>query len=187
MEIDIAAPPRRTTFAGSLARSYAALFVVGLPLAAVMLTPGLMRSRVEFLPGVSKIGIFAFLALSVALVLAAPVVSAVVDPAPGWRRDTVRRVGRALRRELPRRWWLRLGEAALIFLGSQLVGGMLAWMIPYIWRDEAGTGWVLHHPNYALQAVSMYLVIVLAAAWFGTRLRALARQHTLVDHGTPLS
>ena len=57
-----------------------------------------------------------------------------------------------------------------LFVVAQLFGRAVAWMFPYIWRNETDSGWVLSYPSYALQAVSMYLVIALAAAWFGTRI-----------------
>ena len=79
----------------------------------------------------------------------------------------------------------------MIFIASQLTGGFIAWMMPYIWADPASPEdhvvWVLHYPNYATQAVSMYLVICLAAAWFGTRLRQLALGIEFMDNGRPVS
>lgn len=67
----------------------------------------------------------------------------------------------------------------------------MTWMMPYIWAEPASTDghviWVLHYPNYATQAVSIYLVICLAAAWFGTRLRQLALGIDFVDQGQPVS
>ncbi|MFD4324392.1 hypothetical protein ACFWQC_07145 [Nocardioides sp. NPDC058538] len=194
MEIELS-PPRTTTdsvtFTGALLRCYVATLLVGAPLAALLLTPGLMRSRVALVPGITSFGITAFLVLSFLLIAVAPRVSARVAPGAGWRPGLVRKVGPALRRELPRQWWGRAGEALLIFVASQLTGGFIAWMMPYIWADPASpedqVTWVLHYPNYATQAVSMYLVICLAAAWFGTRLRQLALGIDFVDHGQPVA
>ncbi|WP_328529127.1 hypothetical protein OG984_26785 [Nocardioides sp. NBC_00368] len=194
MQIELS-PPRTSagslTFAGALLRCYLAALVVGAPLAALLLTPGLMRSRVALVPGITSFGIAAFLALSFFLIAVSPRLSARVAPGVGWRPGLVRKVGPALRRELPRQWWGRAGEALLIFVASQLAGGFIAWMMPYIWADPASPEdhvvWVLHYPNYATQAISMYLVICLAAAWFGTRLRQLALGIEFVDNGRPVS
>ncbi|SDL01617.1 hypothetical protein SAMN05428985_108104 [Nocardioides sp. YR527] len=194
MKIELS-PPRATTesltFAGALLRCYVAALLVGAPLAALLLTPGLMRSRVALVPGITSFGIAGFLVLSFLLIAVGPRLSARVAPGAGWRPGLVRKVGPALRRELPRQWWGRAGEALLIFVASQLTGGFIAWMMPYIWADPASTDdhviWVLHYPNYATQAISMYLVICLAAAWFGTRLRQLAVDIEFVDHGQPVS
>lgn len=172
--------------ASPLARTWLACLLAGLPLAAVMLTPGLMRSRVELAPGLSAFGIMAFLVLSWLLICCAPVLSARSAPFPGWRPGTALRVSRALRRDLAGPWWRRAGEALLIFVASQLAGGAVAATIPYIWRNEADTAWVLHYPNYAIQALTMYAVITLAAAWFGNRVRQLAQGVELVDNGEPL-
>ncbi|MEK8225585.1 hypothetical protein NKG05_04825 [Oerskovia sp. M15] len=57
---------------------------------------------------------------------------------------------------------------------------------PYIWRNDTDTGWVIDYPNYALQAVAMYMVICLAGAWFGTRLRQLALRAEHLEHDLPL-
>lgn len=194
MKIELSPPRAATeslTFAGALLRCYAAALLVGAPLAALLLTPGLMRSRVALVPGITSFGITAFLMLSFLLIAVAPRLSARVAPGAGWRPGLVRKVGPALRRELPRQWWGRAGEAVLILLASQLTGGFIAWMMPYIWADPASSEdhvtWVLHYPNYATQAVSMYLVICLAAAWFGTRLRQLAIGIEFVDNGDPVS
>lgn len=194
MQIELSPPRTATgplTFAGALLRCYLATLVVGAPLAALLLTPGLMRSRVALAPGITSFGIAGFLVLSFLLVAVAPRLSARVAPGAGWRPGLVRKVGLALRRELPRQWWSRAGEALLIFIASQLTGGFIAWMMPYIWADPASPEdhviWVLHYPNYATQAVSMYLVICLAAAWFGTRLRQLALGIEFVDNGRPVS
>lgn len=187
MQIDISAPRRTTTFASALARTYLVCLLAGLPLAAVMLTPGLMRSRAELAPGLSALGIALFLGLSWLLIAYAPVLSARSAPFPGWRPRTAMRVSRALRRELGAPWWRRAGEALLVFVASQLAGGAVAATIPYIWRNEADTAWVLHYPNYAIQALTMYAVIVLAAAWFGHRVRQLAQGVELVDNGQPLA
>ncbi|MFE6506893.1 hypothetical protein ACFVDI_10010 [Nocardioides sp. NPDC057767] len=194
MQIELS-PPRTAagslTFAGALLRCYLAALVVGAPLAALLLTPGLMRSRVALVPGITSFGIAAFLVLSFLLIAVAPRLSARVAPGTGWRPGLVRKVGPALRREVPRQWWGRAGEALLLFVASQLTGGFIAWMMPYIWADPASPEdhvvWVLHYPNYATQAVSMYLVICLAAAWFGTRLRQLALGIEFVDNGRPVS
>jgi hypothetical protein len=164
-----AAVPR--SFASALGRTYAAMLVVAAPLLALLLTPGLMRSRVAWFEGSSWLGIIGFEVLSLLTVLGSVAVSAAVAGAAAqWRPRTAWASSRDLRRRRPGRWWRLLGEAFGWFLASQLVGGYLAWLVPYIWRDSTG-GWVLDYPNYAMQAIGMYLVICFAAAWFGTRIR----------------
>jgi hypothetical protein len=169
--------PPTASLVTALVRTYLATLVIGLPLAAVMLTPGLMRSRVAYLPGLSWLGIVAFLVLSALVVATSIMVSARVAPADGWRMSSVRAASRSMRRSQPRKWWQRVGEAALIFAASQLFGGYIAWLMPHIWPASSSTAdtsvWELSYPNFATQAVTMYLVICLAAAWFGTRIRQL--------------
>lgn len=186
MRIDIADKPATLPFSSALGRAFGLTIVFGIPLAALMLTPGLMRSRVALAPGITTAGLFAFVALTVLLIALSPLISSIIAPGPGWRPRVALRVSRALRWTLPGAWWLRAGEASLIVAASQMVGGFLAWMMPHIWRNDDNTGWVLHYPNYVMQAIPMYLIICLAAAWFGTRLRRLALDADLVDAGRPL-
>jgi hypothetical protein len=166
-------------FAGALVATWGAMLVVAAPLAAVMLTPQLMRSRVEAAPGLSWLGISLFLALSAASVAIAPAVSARVAPAPpAWLPGNARAATRALRRQAPGLWWRRAGEFAAVFVCSQVAGGYVAWLMPHIWRapataDRRDPGWVLDYPNYATQAVVMYGIICLGSAWYATRVRQL--------------
>ena len=163
-------------FASVLGRTYAAVLVLGAPLQALLLTPGLMRSRAAWFQGSSWIGIIGFEVLSLVYVLTSVIVSAAVARSDGWTPSTAWAASRRLRRERPRRWWRMAAEAFGWFCASQLVGGYLAWLMPYIWRDASGEGWVLSSPNSATQAVGIYIVICFAAAWFGTRIR-----HEVVD------
>ncbi|MBC2931581.1 hypothetical protein [Nocardioides sp. zg-1228] len=111
-------------FVSALIRTYAAMLVVAAPLLALLLTPGLMRSRVAWFGGSSWIGIVGFEVLSLLAVLASVVVSAAVAGAAGrWRPRTAWARSRDLRRRRPGRWWRLAGEAFGWFLASQLVGG----------------------------------------------------------------
>jgi hypothetical protein len=149
-----------------LARTYGASLVANLPILAIMLTPQLMRSRA----GSETV-------LVVAAVVAAPEVSAWAAPSGPWRPGRARALVRDLIRTDRRTFLLRLAEFGAIYVAGQAVGGIAAWLMPYIWSNpdfgvDPGAGrWVLHYPNFAVQAVSMYLIVCLATAWYAVRLR----------------
>ena len=180
--------PRRSSSSRALLVTWLAMLIAAAPLAAVMLTPQLMRSRVEALPGLATLGISLFLLLGAAGVVLGPLVSAAVAPATGWTTRTVATSVRQLRRRDPWAWRRRLAECLLIFVASQLVGGGIAWWIPHFWRDTTAAGgaddgrWVFSYLNYAVQAVTMYMIVCFGYAWYATRLRGLAAGAPRDDH-----
>jgi hypothetical protein len=104
-----------------------------------------------------------------------------VAPAGGhWRPGAARARVRALRREDRRGYSVRLAEFAVLYLAAQGVGGLVAWFRPYIWDNPAfgsdpdAERWVFSYPDFALQAVCIYVLVCLATAWYAGRLRQLA-------------
>lgn len=158
------------TAARSLPVLVAAFAVVDLPLLALLLTPQLMRSRVEAWPGASTAGIAVFVLLPFVVLWLAPAVAATVRPAPGWTPRTAQRaVGRLVRRR-PRTWARLLGEYLLLLVASQLLGGLVAALLPHFRRDPATPdAWLFSYPPYALQAVLMWSVLCVAHAWYAAR------------------
>lgn len=158
----------------------AAMIVVNAPLAALMFSPQLIRSRVEAWPGVAAWGVTALVVLPFVTLWLAPVVSARVDRSTGIEPARALRVVSALARRHRVAWWTRFGEWLGLLVVAQLVGGWIAWLVPYIWRnpraavDPDAPTWVLSYENFALQALSIYLVICFAHAWYAVRVTALA-------------
>ncbi|MBO3087637.1 hypothetical protein [Cellulomonas dongxiuzhuiae] len=167
-----------TSRAAVLLRLWALLLVVAVPLAALMLTPTLMRSRAGGASGLSWVGITVFVLLCLALVpLSVSLASRVAPLEPDWPAGGGRRVSADLRTRHPRAWWRRLGELVGLLVVSQLAGCAVAAVLPYAYRVPArdgGSEWAIDYPAYATQAVVMYLVICFAAAWFAHRVRSLA-------------
>lgn len=165
-----------------LTRTYVAALVVNLPILAVLLVPQLMRSRAGS-EALLMVGSFLLLALVVAAVVLAPEVSARVAPAgEHWRPSLARSRTRTLRREDRRTYLWRLGEFVALYVAAQGVGGIFAWMMPYVWdnpahaTDPTRSPWIIDYPNYAAQAAAIYLGICFALAWYATRLRAQSEQ-----------
>ncbi|WP_239144589.1 hypothetical protein [Streptomyces sp. SID14515] len=109
----------------------------------------------------------------------APEVSAKVAPAgTHWRSGTARARVRALRRENRRTYLWRLGEFVALYIVAQGVGGIVALLLPHVAdnpahaTDPTASAWIIDYPNYATQAVAMYVCICFALAWYATRLRA---------------
>ncbi|GGY80351.1 hypothetical protein CP967_09185 [Streptomyces nitrosporeus] len=168
---------------GVLGRVYAAGLVVNLPILALLLTPQI-RSRVgsEATMAVSAV---ALLGLVVAAVVFAPEVSARVAPAGArWRFGGARAQVRALIRRDRRAYAWCLGEFVVLYIAAQGLGGVIGWMMPPIWSnadfgsDPAAGRWEFHYPNFAVQAVTIYVVICLAGSWYACRLRQLALSGT---------
>ncbi|MFE3401958.1 hypothetical protein [Streptomyces anulatus] len=163
---------------GALARTSAACLVVNLPLLALMLVPQLMRSRAGS-EALLMVGMVLLLALVVVAVVFAPEVSAKAAPAgTHWRPGGARARVRALIRESRRTYLWRLGEFVALYIAAQGVGGLVAWLLPYVAdnpahaADPTASAWTIDYPNYAVQAVAMYGCICFALAWYATRLRA---------------
>ncbi|WP_344631226.1 hypothetical protein [Streptomyces glaucosporus] len=170
---------------GVLARTYALTVVAYVPLLALLLVPDLMRSRAGseamLAVGMTLLSALVVAALVVAAVVVAPEVSAKAAPQGDlWRFGRARARVRTLVRARRRAYFLRLGEFAVLCLAAQGAGGVLAWAMPYIRENPAhGTdptqdARILDYPNYAAQAVVIYLVTCCAFAWYATRLRALS-------------
>ncbi|MER7910079.1 MULTISPECIES: hypothetical protein [unclassified Streptomyces] len=164
---------------GVLSRVYAAGLVVNLPILALLLTPQI-RSRVGS-ETTMAISVVVLLGLVVAAVVFAPEVSARVAPAGArWRFGGARAQVRALIRRDRRAYAWRLGEFVVLYIAAQGLGGVIAWKMPHIWSnpdfgsDPAAGRWEFHYPNFAVQAVAIYLVICLASSWYACRLRQLA-------------
>jgi hypothetical protein len=165
--------------AGILLRTYGASLVANLPLLALMLIPQLMRSRAGS-ESLLAVGTILLLALVIAAVVIAPEVSAAVAPQGAWRLGRARAAVRGLVRSRRRAFFGRLAEFAGLYVLSQVVGGLVAGRLPYISDNPEfgvvpGAGrWVVDYPSFTVQAVSMYLVVCLATAWYGVRMRRLA-------------
>jgi hypothetical protein len=164
---------------GTLLRTYAASLVANLPLLALMLIPQLMRSRAGS-ESLLAAGTIVLLALVIAAVVIAPEVGAAVAPRGEWRLGRARAAVRELFRSRRRAALGRLAEFAGLYLLSQVVGGLVAGHLPHVSDNPefgvaSGAGrWVVDYPNFAVQAVSMYLVVCVATAWYGVRMRQLA-------------
>ncbi|MFJ6609305.1 hypothetical protein ACIQPT_03410 [Streptomyces sp. NPDC091289] len=163
---------------GILARTFAACLAVNVPLLALLLIPQLMRSRAGS-EALLTVGLLLLLALVVGAVTLAPEVSAKVAPAgPDWLPGGARARVRALRREDRRTYLWRLGEFVALYVAAQGVGGIVAWLLPHVAdnpahvTDPTASAWVIDYPNFATQAVAMYVCICFALAWYATRLRA---------------
>ncbi len=164
-------------FERALLLTYAAAVPACFPILALLLVPSLMRSRAGS-EALLAIGSTLFLILIVAALIAAPVISAVAAPVvPHWERGTATDTVRALRRSRPRTFWWTAGEFFAIVIASQLAGLGVALVAPPVASnparatDPTAPAWIVDYPNYALQACVIYLVICLAVAWYGTRLR----------------
>ncbi len=169
--------------AGILLRTYGAGLAANLPLLALLLTPQLMRSRAGS-EALLAVGTVLLIALVVAAVVVAPEVSARVAPGDGgWRFGTARLRVRELRRQHRRPYVWRLGEFVALYAVAQGVGGVVVWLLPNVSPDPAfgvdpaAGRWVIDYPNFAVQAVSIYLVLCLATAWYACRVRQLALRH----------
>jgi hypothetical protein len=164
------------SYAVVLARVYAASLGANLPILMLLLTPPLVRSRAGS-ETMLAIGTTILLGLVIAAVVAAPEVSAWAAPTGPWQFGRARALVSDLIRTGRRTFLLRLGEFAVLYVAGQAVGGLVAWVMPYIWPNpDFGVNpeadrWVLNYPSFAVQAVSMYLVICLATAWYAVRLR----------------
>lgn len=162
-----------------LSKVFLASLVVNFPMLALLLLPQLMRSRAGS-EGLLLIGSTLYCALVAVALTTAPRVSGWAAPrADLWTARTAGRTARGVRRTQGREFWRRVGECFLLFLLAQAVGFGIAWLMPYIWDNPAFGApgeprWILHYRNYAVHAVTIYLLSCLSFAWLGARLRQLA-------------
>jgi hypothetical protein len=163
-----------------VAITWLATVVVCLPILALLLTPQLMRSRAGSGP-LLGFGTALLLVLVAGAVVIAPVISARVAPVtPDWTpRTAIRTTARTWRRQ---RWGsiTTLAGFLAIYVVAQLAGLGIAELLPYVSDNpafvEGGTEsrWVIHYPQYLVQALVIYAIVALALAWYGDRLRGLA-------------
>jgi hypothetical protein len=156
--------------------------VANLPLLALLLTPQLMRSRAGS-ETLLLLGMLLLTGLLAAATVLAPEVDARVNPAaPVWVPGRARSAVRDLYRRRRRTALTRLGELLVGYVAAQAVGGIIVWVMPHAWSnpdfgaDPGADRWVIHYPNFAVQAIAIYAVTCLAFAWYGSRLRQLAGQ-----------
>lgn len=152
-------------------RGWLVSLVANLPILVIMLIPQLTRSRAGS-SALLAIGASILIALTIAALVAAPVISTWAAPQGGWQPGSARAevrslVGRAGRRVLA----IPLLGFVLLYAASQIAGAGIAWMMPYISADPAG-GWTINYFAFAVQALTVYLVVCAATAWFGYRVRS---------------
>jgi hypothetical protein len=162
-----------------LGRVYAAALVTHLPILAVLLAPQ-ARSRVS---SESTAGLLTvvLLGLVTAAVVFSPAICARVAPdGEHWRAGSALSQVRALIRTDRRAYLRRLGEFAALYVLAQCLGGIVAWVRPYIWdnplygTDPTEGQWEFHYGNFAAQGVVIYLTVCAATSWYACRLRQLA-------------
>ena len=145
----------------------------------LLLQPRLMRSRAES-EALLFVGTTLYVGLIVLAITTAPRVSGWAAPRPErWTARNAGRSAREVRRARPRDYWQRVGEWLLLFVLAQAVGLTVAWFLPYV-SDNPAFGapgqprWIIHHRNYAIQAIAVYVLSCASFAWLGARLRQLA-------------
>ncbi|WP_432742589.1 hypothetical protein H7827_03485 [Streptomyces sp. JH002] len=177
--------PRGRPSPTALLRTYGAGLIAYLPLLVLLLSPTL-RSRVTSETAMA-ISVTVLLVLVVAAVVLAPEVSAFAAPAgERWRLGRARAATSSLLRGARRTHLWLLAEFAVLYGAAQGAGAVIAWMMPHVWAnpahalDPAAPAWEFHYPHYAAQAVTLYLVICFAAAWYACRVRhaVLGERHT---------
>jgi len=162
-----------------LPKVFLANLVGNLPMLVLLLVPQLMRSRAGS-EGLLLIGSTLYCALVAVAVAIAPRLRAWAAPrADVWTTRTAGRTVRAIRESQAREFRQRVGEFLLLFLLAQAAGFCIAWLMPYVSANSSFGGpgeprWIIHYGNYAVHAVTIYLVSCLSFAWFGARLRQLA-------------
>ncbi|MFF2272235.1 hypothetical protein ACFVTX_08165 [Agromyces sp. NPDC058136] len=151
-------------------RGWAAVAVGCLPLAALMLTPQLMRSRAGS-ESLLMVGMLLLLALLAAAIVFAPVLNALATPVAGrWEPRTALRSTREVWRRRTGQAWLAFGALVLVYCAGQAIGYLVGEAVPYV----QGPPWVIDYPAYVLQAVVLYAVTTLAIAVYAARIRSLS-------------
>ncbi|WP_405861720.1 hypothetical protein OG361_40120 [Streptomyces sp. NBC_00090] len=162
-----------------LRRVYLTVLLTHLPILAVLLLPqGRSRVSSEAVAGVVTI---LLVSLVVAALVLSPVVCAWVAPdGARWRAGNALSRVKALIRTDRRDYLRRLGEFAALYVLAQCLGGLMAWLVPYIGEnplhgtDPAAERWVFRYWPFALHAATLYTSICAAFAWYAWRLRQLA-------------
>ncbi|MFE6964112.1 hypothetical protein ACFVAJ_03305 [Agromyces sp. NPDC057679] len=161
-------------------RGWAAVAVGCLPLAGLMLTPQLMRSRAGS-ESLLMVGMLLLLALLAAAIVLAPGLNALATPVVGrWEPRTALRSTREVWRRSTGQAWLAFGALVLVYGAGQAIGYLLGEAVPYVHDNPASTSdptaplWVIDYPAYVLQAVVLYAVTTLAIALYAARVRSLA-------------
>ncbi|MFF8609023.1 hypothetical protein ACF06X_24125 [Streptomyces sp. NPDC015346] len=162
-----------------LGRVYVAALATHLPILAVLLAPQ-ARSRVS---SESTAGLLTvvLIGLVIAAVVFSPAICARVAPdGARWRAGSALSEVRAMIRTDRRSYLWRLGEFAALYVAAQCLGGIVAWVRPYIWNnplygtDPAAGQWEFHYGNFAAQGVVIYLAVCASTTWYACRLRQLA-------------
>jgi hypothetical protein len=127
------------------------------------------------------IGTLLLFALLTAAVIVSPRISARVAPVePHWTPSTAMRTHGRLWRT---RTWssiLTLGYFLIPYLVGQAAGFALAEVMPYVSDNPAFTEggdesrWIIHYPQYWIQALVIYLFATLGVAWYADRVRSRA-------------
>lgn len=161
-------------------RGWAAVAVGCLPLAVLMLTPQLMRSRAGS-ESLLMVGMLLLLALLAAAIVLAPVLNALATPVAGrWEPRTALRSTREVWRRRTGQAWLAFGALVLVYGAGQAIGYLIGEAVPYVHDNPAAATdpsaplWIIDYPAYALQAVVLYAVTTLAIAVYAARVRSLA-------------
>ncbi|MDL4776246.1 MULTISPECIES: hypothetical protein [Thermomonosporaceae] len=162
-----------------MSRVYAAVLVTHLPILAALLLPQ-GRSRVSSEPVAGLVALL-LISLVVAATVLCPVACARVAPdGDRWHQGNALSQVRAYRRTDRRGYLWRLAELVILYTLAQCLGGLVAWMLPYIWdnpsygTDPAADRWVFHYGRFAVQAVTLYVSVCVAFTWFACRLRQVA-------------
>ncbi|MFB7251667.1 hypothetical protein [Microbacterium sp. NPDC056234] len=163
---------------GNLWRTWLACLIACLPILVLLLVPQLMRSRAGSSSSL-MIGVGVLLILIVAAFVCAPLMSAWLAPAPGWRPRSALRATGALWRRRTGRSVLALSAGIGVYAIGQIIGYALAQAVPHVHdnpafaTDPSQSPWLIDYPAFALQAVVIYAMTTLAVAVYAWQMRAL--------------
>lgn len=166
-------------------RTWAACLIACLPILILLLVPQLMRSRAGSASSL-MLGVALLLALLVAAFVCAPVMSAWLSPAPGWRPRTALRAAGAVWRRRTRDAAFALLAGIGIYAAGQVIGYLLAEAVPHVHdnpafaTDPSLPRWIVDYPAFVLQAVVLYAMTTAAVAVYAWRMRALSLRSAAV-------
>lgn len=153
-----------------------------LPLLALFLVPQLMRSRA----GDERLllaGTTLLLLLLVSAFALAPVMSSWFSPIkPIWEPRTALRSARTVWRRSTRGAVGALAVGIAVYAAGQAVGYAIGAIVPYVSdnpahiNDPTQSPWLIHYPEYALQASFLYVTTAFAVAVYSWRIRALRQR-----------